>query len=405
MVDPCGGHFTCSDTMLNYMGSYIDRVAKARLSDDGSPTLKTIDVNKGFLAHLPLADIGPQLIEPAQCSTEIGRPWFFTREDAARTQAIAQYNWNAATQLPLVKVVSGCTIAPWSWNSVSQITVKTADNFALSPFLFDTIPAPYLFAGQPLAKSTNLPQVEWVSGPIAPLGNNQFCVELDRNYKDGKVKVTSSLGVVVQGTATIRKSVQPLVVNFTYNTLGTDQTINFSEIGDLPVGSAPLLLNATASSGLPVKYFVEAGPAIIVDNKLILTEIPASAKFPIAVTVAAWQWGTCTAPLYKTAITYKTFNIIPASLSALTATRADENFKVFCAAGTKVLNIVNDGVNQNNASIELTLCDLQGKKLLNKSLILSEINSQIDISALPVGLYIWSLKSGTKTVVGKVQLL
>jgi hypothetical protein len=161
-----------------------------------------------------------------------------------------------------------------------------------------------------LAKTAKLPQVEWVGGPIAPLGNNRFCVELDRNYKNGKVQVTSSLGVVAEGTADIRKSLQPLVVNFSYNTEGTPQTISFKEIGDVKAGTDAVMLDAKASSGLPVKFFVEAGPAMINGDRLIFTQIPPNAKFPLAVTVAAWQWGTCTAPLYQMAITYQTFHMI-----------------------------------------------------------------------------------------------
>ena len=310
LVDPCGGHFTCSDPMLDYMATYIDRVTKARLSDDGSASLKSIDVNKGFLAHLPIVGIGEQPIESAQGATDTGRPWFFTREDAEKAQAIARTNWNAATQFPLVQAGEGCTVKPWGWNSVTTVALKTSGEFSFKPFLFDTIPEGFLNAGQPLAKTTQLHKVEWVSGPIAPLGNNRFCVELDRNYKNGKVQVTSSLGVVAEATADIRKSLQPLVVNFSYNTAGTPQTIEFKEIGSVKAGTASVALDAKASSGLPVKFFVEAGPAIIEGNRLVFTQIPLNAKFPLTVTVAAWQWGTCTAPLHQMAITYQAFNII-----------------------------------------------------------------------------------------------
>ena len=310
LVDPCGGHFTCSDPMLQYMANYIDRVAKTRLSDDGSATLKPVDVNKGFLAHLPIVGIGEQPIESAEGATDTGRPWFFTREDAEKAQAIARTNWSAATQFPLVQAGEGCTVTPWGWNSVTTVTLKTSGEFSFKPFLFDSIPDGFLNAGQPLAKTAQLPQVEWVSGPIAPLGNNRFCVELDRGYKNGKVQVCSSLGVVAEATADIRKSLQPLVVNFTYNTAGTPQTIEFKEIGPIKAGTASVALDAQASSGLPVKFFVEAGPAIVEGNRLVFTQIPPNTKFPLTVTVAAWQWGTCTEPLHQMAITYQTFNII-----------------------------------------------------------------------------------------------
>jgi len=43
-------------------------------------------------------------------------------------------------------------------------------------------------------------------------------------------------------------------------------------------------------------FFVIAGPATVEDGKLALSGIPPRSKFPIHVTVAAWQWGRASEP-------------------------------------------------------------------------------------------------------------
>ena len=43
--------------------------------------------------------------------------------------------------------------------------------------------------------------------------------------------------------------------------------------------------------GLPVYYYVKEGPATIKGDKLIFTKIPPRSKYPLRVTVVAWQYG------------------------------------------------------------------------------------------------------------------
>ena len=47
----------------------------------------------------------------------------------------------------------------------------------------------------------------------------------------------------------------------------------------------------TSDCGLPVYYYVKEGPAEIEGNKLVFTRIPPRSKFPLKVTVVAWQYG------------------------------------------------------------------------------------------------------------------
>jgi hypothetical protein len=107
--------------------------------------------------------------------------------------------------------------------------------------------------------------------------------------------------------------VQQAVLHFPLrNTVGADQTITFPPIPDVRASTASIPLHATSSAHAPVHFYVREGPAEIVgDNTLKFTPIPPRAKFPVAVTVVAWQWGRSIDPKLKTAEPVeRTFQIV-----------------------------------------------------------------------------------------------
>ncbi|MCY3018813.1 MAG: hypothetical protein NTW87_07270, partial [Planctomycetota bacterium] len=59
----------------------------------------------------------------------------------------------------------------------------------------------------------------------------------------------------------------------------------------VPAGTVGMPLVATSDAGLPVSFFVVAGPAIVREKTLVFTPIPPRSRLPVTVTVAAWQWG------------------------------------------------------------------------------------------------------------------
>lgn len=85
----------------------------------------------------------------------------------------------------------------------------------------------------------------------------------------------------------------------------TGQTLSFPPPGNLPVGSPPIILGGSASSGLPVIYSVLSGPATITANQLSVTG-------PGAITVQASQPGD--AFYLPAASLTQTFNAVAAAL-------------------------------------------------------------------------------------------
>ena len=303
IIDGSSGHFDCSDELVSYFAKYINLVAKYRLPSDGSSVLKPVQLNSGFLAHMPISkDFDkPVLAYSNLKSEEIGLPWFFDKKSAEEAQNFARINWKADTQIPAFMDGNG-NVAPFSFNGISKLIPSEMGTdgitFTFKPVMLDKIPSNFsIGAGDPLLKTNYNPTIEWLCGQFKPIGENQFRISLDRMYPN----MTSYLGVRQKGNENIRTIFQPGGLTLPKNNTGTPQTISFNKIEDVNVGVKSVQLVASSDSGLEVNFYVVAGPAIIEGNKLIFTKIPPKSKFPITVTVAAWQWGRSVEPKIKMA--------------------------------------------------------------------------------------------------------
>ena len=88
--------------------------------------------------------------------------------------------------------------------------------------------------------------------------------------------------------------------------------ITFEPIPDVTTATPSILLTASSDAGLPVSFFVVSGPARVIDRQLVFTAIPPRTRFPVEITVAAWQWGRGTGPKIQTAeIVKRTFRLQP----------------------------------------------------------------------------------------------
>jgi hypothetical protein len=289
VIDGHSGHFDCSDRLVAYMARYIEQAVKARC--DGSPSLKPVDLTAGFVADLPVPGHEGTSIAPA--TAQDPRPWFFDQATAQEAQQIASINWKAESQLPVILDEQGKAV-PNDFRGIIKLKSVPFEadglTFSLRCDLADTIPDGFVHAGAKLAKAPGIPTVEWLMGPLEPLGGNRFRIALDRSWLGGR---SACLAIRHRGTEFIRDVVHPVYVdmNALRNTAGTRQKIAFPPLGDVPVGTAAVPLVATSDAGLPVSFFVVAGPAIVQERKLVFTPIPPRSRLPVTVTVAAWQWG------------------------------------------------------------------------------------------------------------------
>ena len=303
IIDGSSGHFDCSEKLANYFANYIDLVAKDRLSSDGSPKLNPVKLENGFLADMPVpGHENHPVIACSDTKTESEAfPWFFDKQSAQEAQSFAAINWKAATQIPAFLNDSG-KVTWFIFNGISKLIPTDLGEdgltFSVKPVLLEKIPANFAVgAGEKLAQTAGTPCLEWVCGQFKPIGNNKFRISLDRMYPN----MTSYLGVRQKGNDTIREIFQPGGLTLPKNNSGKSQKNSFNKIDDVKSGTKSVSLVATSDSGLPVEFYVVAGPAVIENKKLIFTKIPPRTKFPVAVTVAAWQWGQSKEPKIKMA--------------------------------------------------------------------------------------------------------
>jgi hypothetical protein len=80
------------------------------------------------------------------------------------------------------------------------------------------------------------------------------------------------------------------------NVKGAEQTIDFPPVPDIPAPNGSWKLDAKASSGLAVYYEVDYGPVEVRDGRVVVSELPAKAQFPIECRITAWQIGRRTEP-------------------------------------------------------------------------------------------------------------
>ena len=72
---------------------------------------------------------------------------------------------------------------------------------------------------------------------------------------------------------------------------GRKQIIRFEPIDNVDVKTKSLDLKATSDSGLKVGFYAECGPVKVEGDKLIFEKLPPKTKFPVKVSVVAWQYG------------------------------------------------------------------------------------------------------------------
>ena len=151
-----------------------------------------------------------------------------------------------------------------------------------------------------------LMQIVPICGPVLQTAPDTFRISFNRiGFNNPKRSNDIWFSLNYPGDEKYKKMVQQAELRFPLkNTAGDPQTIDFQEIPDQPSAAAltPIKLNATSSANVPVYYYVREGPAQI-DNEgtLTFTPIPPRAKFPISVTVVAWQWGRSIAPRLQSA--------------------------------------------------------------------------------------------------------
>jgi hypothetical protein len=363
LADAGHGHFDYSDELVHFLALFIRKAAELRLPANlpgairrgygtgryggvmargeppGKPVgLKPVDPKNGWLTDRWRKDEKPRA-QAAPFARYTGDAkeafWCFDREMARATE---NFNPQRGKLPQLVAFVQDDKIIEQR-NTHSQINLKFEPavdgvTFKLATAFLDDVPGGSpnpakwtgLTNGAPLGHARPVQYggdiargdtagllhgaggggpivLSRISGPVEQLDKQTFAVRFNRasissDRRAGDIWLLASH----PGDAKYKSAVQQalLVIPFR-NQAGAEQHITFPEIPDQPAGTKSLKLPAASDSGLPVYYYVREGPAEIDGDTLKFTQIPPRAKFPLKVTVVAWQYGRSIEPKLKSA--------------------------------------------------------------------------------------------------------
>ena len=184
-----------------------------------------------------------------------------------------------------------------------QVTVPfqpAGEGFRAKADFDKTVPPgrPERWTGKKAGDANDLPElpreaidVKVIQGPAVKTGMDKFDIRFNRHGFDGYRAREVVLAAVYPGDAHWKRSVQQAIVRFPVNTHGAENVIEWNAPQKAKISDFPLTLDARATSGLPVRYFVREGPAVVGDDGVLrLRDWPAGAE-TCDITICAYQWG------------------------------------------------------------------------------------------------------------------
>ncbi len=316
-VEPGAGHFAFSDRNGKLAAEFIRSAAEVRIPEMNEypkggqhVKLKTVDYKDGYLTPLEITEASKH--EPVQAGKFDGdaseMAWHASKEMA---QDVLDYHAGGfGKKDQFIEWKDRYWVdAGTRFFFLGMTWVDDGQTFQVHPAYAQAYPKQHkgngprwLQAGEPVGNSGTPIKVRPVAGPIEAVGDHKFRIRYsnlnpagDRArttflaYSEGnkEYRYTEIVGMMPRGFRGLNK--------------GKAQSITFAQPGDVAVGSGPIQLIATSDAGLPVEFYVAHGPAKVVDGKLVLTDVPGRATFPIEVEVVATQFGRGLDPKVKTA--------------------------------------------------------------------------------------------------------
>jgi hypothetical protein len=313
LADAGHGHFDFSDAMVSYLCMFIQKAVKyslpAKSPIDKPVKLKPVDPSKGWLGDRFHPDKQPAA-PSAPFKKYKGDPkeafWYCDRQMALATERFYAASRGKLTQY-IGYVQDGNEISQNGQHSgvtPKFIPMEDGVSFRISAKLLDSVPAtpkkPAVLAN---GHANGPVSVTRICGPVVKTGEDTFALQFYRmGFNNSRRSNDIWLIASHPGDGKYKSVVQQC--NFRVplkNVEGKDQQISFPAIPDQKEGVKSLPLTATSNASMPVYYYVQEGPAEIEGGTLRFTQIPPRSKFPVKVTVVAWQYGRSLEPKVKSA--------------------------------------------------------------------------------------------------------
>ena len=308
LADAGHGHFDISDELIDYLSLFLKKTVEYLLPEhsslDAPIQLIPVEAKNGWLADRWRKNEKPTA-EAASYDKYKGDKnhafWYFDKEMADATEKYyANERGKTEQYFGFEQKGKLITFSPKSHVRMSPSFQPEADGvtFHLKAVYTDMLRNEYS-----KEHSTHPIRMSRICGPVEVVNDTTFTVRfyrmgLDNPKRTGGICLMAS----VKQDHKYRSAVQQVEIRIPYrNKEGIPQRIIFPKLSDVKASVKEISLNGTADSGLPVYYYVKEGPAEIKGDKLVLTKIPPRAKFPVKVTVVAWQYGRSGEPKVQTA--------------------------------------------------------------------------------------------------------
>ena len=308
-IDIGSGHCNASDDAIQIMSVFLKKAVAARIPKDAPKdapvSLKPVKLESGWL--LDPATLGQPEGKSVAYADWKGDPkkafWYLDQEMAAVVQS--HMVGELARQPQFIGFVKdGVTNTSGGMFSFSPKFLDDAGTFKLEATFIDQLTNSNLHPPGTKFGHSDSPILYRVnSGGVVQVGANTFriCPHAGPIPPQGNPWEPTIVAYNL-GDKNYRPTEHPAHVNVSIiNTAGQPQTIDFAKKPDQKIGAKSVKLEAKASSGLPVQFFVVSGPATIDGDTLTFGKVPVRARFPIRVLVSAFQWGRSSEPKVQSA--------------------------------------------------------------------------------------------------------
>ena len=293
---PGEGHFAASPEKAQYLALFIRKALQYGHVD---PT------REGWLLERWHEDCGPSC-EPAPVGSYTGDPadafWFFDEEMVQATLAYqARFR---GKERQLVGVLQDGKPVPQR-NTHMQLhpeflTEEDGVTIRLKPFFYDTVSGgsprhkawSHQEPGSSIGHAAGLPYLEVIAAPARVSSDTTLTLEWNRMAAWEEKEVFIDFCIKHPGDERYRPAVQQARITLPVRlTEGREQRIRFESVRNVRRRTRSLYLNASSDSGLPVSFYAECGPVRVEGNRLLIEEMPPKSKFPVLVSVVAFQYG------------------------------------------------------------------------------------------------------------------
>lgn len=308
LCDAGHGHFDISDELIDYLNLFIKKAVQYRLpiktSLDKPVLLKPVNPSKGWLKERWKKDSKPNYSAASYNRYKGDRKdafWYFDKEMGSATEKF--YAKVRGKKEQCLGFSQNGTLLPFNPKLHARIVGKFSPKADGLTFHVKTVFTDTLRTKSIDDHAKSEPIISRICGPVEKINDTTFTVRFYRMGLNNE-KRTGDIWLMAShpGDKKYKSSVQQFNIRIPQqNKEGANQLITFPEIQNIKQGINSISLNASSDSGMPVYFYVQEGPAEWKDGKLIFTKIPPRSKFPIKVTVVAWQYGRSVEPKIKSA--------------------------------------------------------------------------------------------------------